>query len=142
MSEPVSLLDTAYKVAVDVWVVFADLDQKSKNCSRSPFWKLLKPGFRHVEVWKFIPPGAWIRMDTAMEMINVEVFAHPPWELKKDLNPTCMRVNRLVSAGAREPFFFGPVTCVELTKAFIGVGSLFIRTPFQLYKFLKEGRDG
>lgn len=135
----ISLVDTAYHFSVDCWAVFTDIDRNFLPEERSRFWNFLRPGFQHVEIWKFIPPGAWIRMDGSIEMVNVEVYAHPPWILQKRLNPTCVKVNKLVKGGKwREPFFFGPVTCVELAKAFLGIRNFFVRTPFQLYNSLRE----
>ncbi len=137
----VSLVDTAYKTITDIWVVFLDLDKDRLSESRSRFWRFLKPGFQHVECWKFIYPGVWIRLDTSVELISVDVYEDPPWEAMAYLNPTVKHVRRLVSKGPwRAKFFIGPMTCVELSKAFLGVSAFFVRTPFQLYNFLR-GED-
>jgi len=136
-----SLVDTAYHHSIDLWVVFMELDPKSRVEARSPFWRFLKSGFRHVECWKYIQPGAWLRFNTGVELIAPEVYLRPPWELMAHLNPTVVKVQRMVPQGFwREPFFIGPLTCVEQVKAFLGVCSFFVRTPFQLYNFLRNER--
>lgn len=137
-----SLADTAYKHVVDAYAVFVELDEQHDSVQRSRFWSWLKPGFRHVEVWKHIPPGAWLRFDTSVEMIGVEVYADPPWILRAHLNPTVVHVRRQVPKGYwRERWFTGPITCVELSKAFLGVRGAFVRTPWQLYQFLTKGQQ-
>jgi len=139
--EAVSLLDAAKHHSVDCWVVF-----KTMVRERHWLWRLLKPGFYHVEVWGYVPPGAWIRFDTAAELIYVEVYADPPWVLTlPSETPTFLHYQALVPLGRiRQPWRMGPVTCVELTAAFLGVRLPFlVRTPYQLYKFLtKDARDG
>ena len=131
-----SLLDLERHSVADWFVVFRDLPDIAE---RSWPWRLLKSGFRHVEVWR-CDRGIWLRVDPCMELIEVEAHEAPPWELiSKALNPTCVHVVRSVKhQKVREPFFFGPWTCVELTKAFIGIRAPFVRTPHQLYKRLKK----
>lgn len=134
-----SLLDTADKHMIDCWVVFVD---RGMWDARTWLCRWLRPGYRHVECWKYVPPGAWLRFDTCIEAIGVEVYAHPPWVILADRKPTAVRVQRSVARGFfRVPFFAGPITCVELAKAFLGLGTLFfVRTPWQLYKHLNEGK--
>jgi hypothetical protein len=132
----ISLLDTADKWLVDYWLVFRDLPEEAKT---SRLWRLLKRGFEHVEVWR-CDRGIWLRIDPAFELIETEAWEKPPWELfDATLSPTFLRVQRLVQKGRlREPFSFGPWTCVEIVKAFIGLRAPFTRTPWQLYKRLKK----
>lgn len=136
----VSLVDTAYQHHVDVWVVFRDV-----NPERGLLRRWLKAGFGHVEIWKYVSPGAWLRFDTAIEAIMPEVYAHPPWDLVlPHWNPTCVHVRRNVPHGKfRQPFFIGPLVCTVIAAAFLGVRLPFwCRTPYQLYKFLKrEGNE-
>ena len=143
MSEPVSLADLAYQHNVDYFVAFVELDHKHLPTSRSRIWNIFKEGFRHVEVWKRVESAmgiVWLRFDTAIELIQFEIHVRPPQEVLAHLNPTVIRVQRRVPTGfMREGFFFGPITCVELTKAFLGVRNFFVRTPWQLYKFLSKG---
>lgn len=133
-----SLADLAYKHDVDYFVVFVDLDEQHLESRRSSLWRLLKPGFRHVEVWKRIEPtGVWVRFDTAVELVKFEIHVFPPQEVLERLNPTVVRVRRTVPNGTwRERFFMGPITCVELAKAFLGISKFTVRTPWQLYRYL------
>jgi hypothetical protein len=134
----ISLLDTADKWVADWWLVFRDLPAEAK---RSWFWRLLKPGFEHVELWR-CDRGIWLQVDPCFELVEVHAHESPPWDLlPQALKPTVLHVQRLVSKGAlREPLFFGPWTCVEIAKAFIGLRAPFARTPWQLYKRLKSGQ--
>jgi hypothetical protein len=130
----VSLLDTAGKWPVDVWLVFRDLPDWRE---RSPLWRCLKPGFQHVEAWKH-GDGIWTRIEPCLQVLTTEAHITPPWEfLPESVHPTFLHVERLVPLNKlREPFFFGPVTCVELVKAIVGLRDTFVRTPWQLYKRL------
>ncbi len=139
MSNDVSLVDLAYRYSVDVWAVFTDMDTEHTGMKRSRFWRLLKPGFQHVEIWKRMSTNLWIRCDPSVEVIDVQVYALPPWQILERLNPTSMRIRRIVTKGYwREPFHIGPVSCVVLAKAFLGVSNFFVWTPLQLYNFLRK----
>lgn len=132
----ISLLDVADHWLVDWHLVFRNLPPEGKT---SRLWGLLKDGFEHVELWR-CDRGIWIRIDPCFEMIEVDALEAPPWELMPaELKPTVVRVRRAVQKGKlREPFHVGPWTCVELTKAFIGLRAPFVRTPYQLYKRVKR----
>ncbi len=134
-----SLADLAYRYPVDVWVVFTDLDTQHTELARSPLWRLMKPGFQHVEIWRRISTNLWVRCDPTVELIDVQLYGSPPWRVLERLNPTVIRVRRIITKGRwRERFHIGPVSCVELAKAFLGVSGFFIRTPLQLYNFLRK----
>lgn len=127
----ISLLDTPDAYLVDVWVVFYEHPPERRL---SWMWKLLEPGFSHVEVWRE-DRGAWARADTCLEFLNLEVHLQPPWEVIP--HARFVHVTRLVPLGKiREPFMVGPVTCVELAKAAIGLRAPLVRTPYALYKHL------
>lgn len=129
----ISLLDTPDAYMVDVWVAFYD-HPSERRLSR--LWKLLEPGFSHVECWKE-DRGAWARADTCLEFLNAEVHLQPPWGVLP--HARFVHVTRLVPLGKiREPFFIGPITCVELSKAMIGLRAPLVRTPFALYKHLRK----
>lgn len=139
MSNDVSLIDLAYRYSVDVWVVFLDTDKEHTAAPRSWFWRLLEPGFQHMEIWKRLSTNLWVRFDPSIEVIDVQFYALPPWQILERLNPTAIRVRRIVTKGRwRERFHVGPMSCVELAKAFLGVSSFFVRTPLQLYNFLRK----
>ncbi len=133
---PISLLDAANHHSVDYYAVFRTVPRE-----RAIFWRVLKPGFYHVEVWGYVPPGAWIRFDTSIELVSVEVYADPPWKLiGPEESPTFLHYRALVPHGSfRQPWFSGPLTCVQMAAAFLGVRLPFwCRTPYQLYKLLKR----
>ena len=139
MYDDMSLIDLAYRYPVDVWVVFTDLDTEHTALSRSSFWRLMKPGFQHVEIWRRLSTNLWIRCDPSVEVIDVQVYSLPPWQVLERLNPTVFRVRRTVTKGCwRSRFHIGPMSCVELAKAFLGISSFFVRTPLQLYNFLRK----
>ena len=114
-------------------VVFRDLPFR-----QSWLWRLLKSGYQHVECWREQVPGAWLRFDTAMEFLSVELYGDPPSELLADIHT--LRFEGTVEPGhIRQPWRAGPVTCVDLTAALLGIRlPWYVRTPYQLYKFLKR----
>jgi hypothetical protein len=97
---------------------------------------------QHVELWKFHEPSlTWIRLDTAIEFVSVETYAHSPYELiPKSDNPTFVRYEKLIKHGyLRQPFRIGPSTCVELAAAVLGVRLPFwVRTPHQFYRLITK----
>lgn len=104
-------------------------------------WKLLKPGFQHVECWREMAPGAWVRFDTALEFLSVEVYGDPPETLLNDIT-VLHYIGEIPEGSIRQPFFIGPETCVTLSAALLGVRlPFFVRTPWQLYNFLRK-RNG
>jgi hypothetical protein len=123
---------------VDVLLIFHDVPER-----RGFFWRFLKPGFQHVQTWvKF--EDLWVQIDGCLEAMFVKAFKSPPWELMEEeqlekYSPTFFARRHGVKLGQlREPFHIGPVTCVDLTKALLGIRAPLVRTPWQLYKYLKK----
>lgn len=129
-----SLLDLAYQHPIDVYLVFRNLPVENKT---SWFWSLLKDGYEHVEVWKQVA-GFWLRLEPCLECAEMQLYADPPWcVIDPALKPTVLHVQRSTPHGVvRDWFFVGPMTCVEIAKAFVGVRNAFVRTPYQLRKVL------
>jgi hypothetical protein len=128
----ISLVDSVNAFLVDVWLVFYDVPRGYR------FWRWMKPGFNHVEVWR-LDRGAWARVDPCLELLNAEVYLKPPWETGLFPGAKFLRYTKLVKLGGiREPFMLGPITCVELVKAVLGIRTVFIRTPYALYKYLRK----
>ncbi len=132
----ISLLDTVDSWILDWYVVFRKLEEEQ---TRSWWWKLLKPEFQHVEVWR-CDRGIWIRIDPCFELVQAEAHELPPWDFfHEKYAAKVVRVQRAVKKGRlREPLFVGPWTCVEIAKSFLGVRAPFVRTPWQLYKRLHK----
>lgn len=133
----ISLLDVAGKRVQSWYVVYM-------TSGESRWWnRFLKPGFQHVQLWRSIPYGPrisdtiWLMLDPGAEcMVAEAVFRpDPPWTG----NPT-LTVQRVVAVctekRVRNWWFFGPVTCTELAKACLGLNSMWLRTPYQLYKHI------
>ena len=139
----ISLLDLeSGDRVVDWWAVFYP---------RTPhFWfaHLMKQGFRHVELMRphYYGPLAtdvmWLVLRPNFEILenHIEFDPTPPWT--KYPGVTIVPVKVLVKSWkVRSWFQIGPPTCVEAVKYALGINSFWMRTPHQLYKFLKS-RNG
>jgi hypothetical protein len=104
------------------------------------FWRMLKPGFQHVQIWLSLTEGQWVQLDGCLEGLFVTPRETAPWfEVEADEGVTILTVQRPpLPAKVREPFHIGPITCVDLAKAVLGIRAPFVRTPYQLYKYLKK----
>ena len=140
MAQKISLLDFAKEDrVVEWWVAFHP---------RTPhfFWAAwLKQGFRHVEMFKPYYYGptlrdcVWLVFRPNFEILenHIEFDPTPPWERYPEA--TFVRVKVLVKSWrVRQWFHFGPPSCVESVKNALGISKFWIRTPYQLYKFLKR----
>jgi hypothetical protein len=120
---------------VDVILIFHSVPER-----RGFFWRFLKPGFQHVQAWMKFADDLWIQVDGCLEALFVKPYDLPPWALTNNTEkykPTFLPLQRRITLGkVREPFHFGPVTCVDLTKALLGIRAPLVRTPWQLYKHL------
>ncbi len=139
MSE-ISLLDLADGCWLAEWyVVF--------HC-REPhfFWhKWLKQGFRHVELWRSYKFGksladvVWLRVTPAFEVLHADIVLDPtpPWVAIP--GSTTQKVRTILKPWkVRQWFHFGPFSCTELVKFGIGINKFWVRTPYQLYKYIKR----
>ena len=136
----ISLLDTAYALPVDVWLVFRQSTGVSDRLLMKYWlWPWLKPGFQHVEVWRQ-DRGVWIRFDPCLEIGLLQAYLEPPWHFfPAELKPTYLRARRVVKLNrVRAPLMLGPVTCVNGVKIILGLRAAFVRTPYQLYKHLQR----
>jgi hypothetical protein len=118
---------------------------------RNPhFWwaKLLKQGFRHVELMRphyfgnTLTDVVWLVLRPDLELLesHIDFDPTPPWE--KYPGVTIVPVQVLKRAWkVRQWFFAGPPSCVEIVKAALGINSFWVRTPFQLYQYIKK-RNG
>lgn len=112
------------------------------------FTKLLKPGFRHVELTRpvYFGPGVndvvWLNVMPMFEMLDVEISTdpRPPW--LKCPQSTIQKVSAIAPLmSVRSWFDIGPPTCVEVVKMALGIRAFFVRTPYQLYRYI-SARNG
>lgn len=135
----VSLLDlTPGKELVEWYVVY---------WPRTPhfFWaNWLKQGFRHVELWRPYRFGklpqnvVWLRLTPNFEILraDLEFDPTPPWQLP---GVTVQKVQVLFKHWrVRQWFHFGPWSCTESVKAALGINKFWLRTPHQLYHYIKR----
>lgn len=137
--EKISLLDMPDRYHVHWYVVYMDEEN-------DVWWnRLLKPRFRHVQLWRPIQFGPalqdrfWLVVDPGMEHVDTKVDHDPtaPWDRVQGF--TVQSVHTLVRAKRiREYCFVGPITCVEMAKAHLGIQSWWLRTPWQLYKHIRK----
>jgi hypothetical protein len=139
-----SLLDFAGRRVLTWYVVY--------RCRPGLRWwsRLQKQGFRHVECWRpySYGPGVrdvmWLTIHPTFEFLEADIDMDPraPWER----DPTCT-VQRVTASrtpmAVRDWWQVGPASCVEYVKAALGIGiaGLFIRTPWQLYKFIARRNE-
>lgn len=110
------------------------------------FWAgWLKQGFRHCELWRPYSYGdspkevAWLRVTPTFEILEAEIdfnYVHPT-----DRFPGCTAQPVKISSRAhkvRQWFHFGPMSCTEFCKAALGINKFSLRTPWQLYQFIKQ----
>jgi hypothetical protein len=138
--ERFSLLDIGINDRVIDWYVVFH--------KREPhFWwaHWLKQGFRHVELFRphYYGPQLtdvmWLILRPDLELLesHIDFDPTPPWT--KFAGATIVKVQVLKKAWkVRQWFHMGPFSCVEVVKAALGINSFWMRTPFQLYKYLKQ----
>jgi len=135
---PLSLLDMNGREHVHWYVIYMSEDNDE-------WWnKLLKPKFRHVQMWRPIQFGPtlydrfWLVVDPGLEHCDTKIDHDPtaPWD--RGIELTVQSVQTVVKRKQiREYFFFGPITCVEMVKIHLGIQSWRVRTPWQLYKYIR-----
>lgn len=134
-----SLVDLAENEApAEYWLVFTE-------AGSSHWWnRWLAPGFRHVFALRWTPRG-WIHFDPAMDFARLDFVDAPVYARPQELAPPGSRLlrveTRIQLERMRAPWVVGPVTCVELIKALLGIRSFWLWTPRQLYRRL-GGRHG
>jgi hypothetical protein len=109
------------------------------------YWK---QGFRHVELTRPIQYGPgirdvmWLNVCPTYETLDVELSYDPtpPW--LKLPGVTIQKVTAIRPLGrVRSWFDMGPPSCVEIVKHALGINAFFVRTPWQLYKYISR-RNG
>lgn len=133
-----NLLDSAGKDVVEWYLHYT-------NSPMQHWWtRPLKDGFQHVQMYKSVHYGPgltdrlWLHVDPGMEHIDTRVDFNPvpPWE--RGATATVQYVRSAVTLKkVREYFFLGTFTCVEVVKAHLGINAVFVRTPWQLYNYIR-----
>lgn len=142
MSAELSLLDTpGYKVR-EWHVVYLPREHY--------YWwgKRMKPGFRHVELARPLQYGPamtdvmWLHIVPTYETLDAEVSidSRPPWMRCPEATVQKVIAGRLLGT-MRSWFDIGPPTCVEIVKMALGIRAFWVRTPYQLYKYINR-RNG
>lgn len=136
-AEKVSLLDMQGRSATRWYAVYM-------NRENPRWWNFfLKKGFQHIELWRPVQYGPesrdlfWMVIDPGLEYLEAEIHFDPtpPWRRSNEY--TVQHVMGLCRVKkVRDWFHLGPVTCVEMAKMCIGVRSFWVRTPWQLYKYI------
>lgn len=137
-----SLLDLAGRRVVKWYVAYLD------SPDRRWWTRFLRPGFQHVQLWRPVQYGPrvsdtfWIVVDPGMECVITETRfqPEPPWVADPSMivqHVTAICTEKRVRNWA----FFGPITCIEIAKAYLGLSSVWLRTPLQLYKHI-SARNG
>lgn len=125
-----SLLDTLGKWPAEWWLIYDDTD------AREHWWcRWLKPGFRHVLALRR-DGRVWVAVKPTTGFVDIEVLRTDatPWQLFP--SATVQRVVALREANTiRSRLFVGPLTCVEVCKALLGIRAWWLRTPWQLHRF-------
>jgi len=112
------------------------------------FTRLLKPGYRHVELVRPLQfgPGVsdvvWHHLLPMFEMLDVELSTdpRPPWiRCPSSIVQKVTVARPLLSV--RSWFDIGPTTCVEVVKMALGIRAFWVRTPWQLFRYIKK-RNG
>jgi hypothetical protein len=135
--EQVSLLDTPGLRTVEWFVVYHRREHYR-------WWgKYLNPDFRHVELVRPFQYGpgisdvAWLQLLPNSDILDVDlcIDPRPPWVVCP--SSTVQKVTvAFRPLRMRSWFDIGPFTCVEATKAALGIRAFFVRTPYQLYKYI------
>lgn len=111
------------------------------------FWftRTWKQGFRHVELTRPVQygPGVtdvmWLNLLPTFETLDVEVSLdpRPPWEKIPGVRIQKVTATRKLWS-VRSWFDAGPTSCVEVVKMALGINAFFVRTPWQLYKYIAK----
>ena len=132
-----TLLDTAGKWPTEWFLVYRDIDVSgpvTRWLSRN-----LQPGFQHVQAVRR-DGRVWVAVFPHIEFVDVHVLRsdETPWQLFPNCTVQPVVVmrdhGRMYSA-----FHAGPWTCVEVVKSLLGIRSWWVRTPWQLYQYVKRG---
>ena len=84
----------------------------------------------------------WLQVLPTYELLGVEICTdpRPPWV--RCPRATVQKVSVARKADSMRSWFdIGPTTCVEAVKMALGIRAFWVRTPYQLFNYIKR-RDG
>ena len=130
---PDNLLDAPPGRWVEWWVVFGDAPKR--------YWwtAFCRPGFEHCFALAR-QGGSWVQVDPGHDFMRVAVLpvsAYTPIHALVG-DRTVVRVRASLTEQMRAPWIVGPLTCVEVVKSLLGIRSLTLLTPHQLYEHLRR----
>ena len=103
-----------------------------------PWQRLLRPGFRHCSLI-IADGGNWLLIEPLASCLQVRAIGRVESELVSRLRNAGFRVveAQTLPPGDR-PAPLGFWTCVETVKRGLGIRSLWIQTPWQLFQLLEQ----
>ena len=134
-----SLLDVAHRHVATWYVIFTEREGPR-------IWnRFIRKDFGHVYLVRPVQYGPelsdvmWLKFEPGLEAVELDIehSPTPPWG--RDIAQRVVAAPR--SRVVRDWFHVGPMTCVELAKAVLGIRSFWTRTPYQLYKYI-AARNG
>lgn len=128
-----SLIDTIDRWPVDWWLVYSDMDDSSHWIAR-----LFKRGFQHV-IALHRDGRVWVAIHPHFSFVDVQIIREDstPWQMYPHAtiqHVVAMRRNAWRGWSAH----IGPLTCVELMKSLLGIRAWYVRSPWQLFCYLKK----
>ncbi len=132
-----SLLDVPAGASGVTWnILFTGGDPDRRRWST----RWLKPGFRHVYAIARRGDVVLVVNGTTV-MLQVDIWPAESYDAFTNAATAAITVESWVnpaSARTRTPTVIRACTCVELTKALLGINAPTVLTPFQLYRYLRE----
>jgi hypothetical protein len=127
-----SLFDTIGRYPVDWWFIYSDMDDQSHWHSR-----LFKSGFQHVKALRQ-SGRVWVLIESSFSFVDIQLIREDatPWQMFPHCTIQHVNAMRRCSDNVH-PFHVGPLSCVELMKALLGVRAWRVRTPWQFYRYCK-----
>ena len=132
-----TLLDTAGRWPTEWWLVYRNID--ARGPVTRALSKVLKPGFQHVQALRR-DGRVWVAVYPHIEFVDVHLLRSDgtPSQLYPDC--TIQHVVAMRDHGRMySTFHVGPWTCVEVIKSLLGIRSPWLRTPWQLYRYIQRG---
>ncbi len=100
--------------------------------------RLLSPGYQHVWACRAASESQTLAINHAGSLLQVEIVEMPISAFLADRQATQTAWIMAVEASAAPPVagLRGPLTCVEVVKALLGIRAPFVLTPRQLARHL------